>query len=81
MEECIPQKGPTKNEMGYTPTRRFPSIFSSGAEPTFLDTRLTGSPTHERPDSCRHHTVVSRGIHLCAAGVVGKGSHATSIGY
>jgi hypothetical protein len=70
-----------KNETVYTPTRRFPSIFSSGAEPTFLGTRLTGPPTHERPDSCRYHTVASRGTHLGAPGVVGKGSLAASIGY
>jgi hypothetical protein len=74
-------KRSNKNEMGYTPTKRFPSIFSSGAEPTFLGTRLTSSPTDERPDSHRYHTVASRGTHLCAPGIVGKGSLAASIGY
>jgi hypothetical protein len=81
MEECIPPRRSNKNETGHTPTRRFPSIFSSGSEPTFLGTRLTGSHTHERPSSHRHHTVAIRGTHLYAPGVVGKGSLAVSIGY
>jgi hypothetical protein len=70
-----------KNEMGYTPTRRFPSIFSSRSEPTFLGTRLTGSLPHECPDSHRYHTFASRGTYPCAPRVVGKGSLAASIGY
>jgi hypothetical protein len=70
-----------KIETGYTPTRWFPSIFNSGSEPTFLGTRLTGSLTHKRPGSHRYHNVASRGTHLCAPGVVGKGSLDTSIGY
>jgi hypothetical protein len=44
--------------------RLFPSIFSSGAEPTFLGTRLTGTLPHERPDSRRYHTVASRGTQV-----------------
>jgi hypothetical protein len=81
MEEFIPQEGPNKNEMGYTLTRKFPSIFSSGSEPTLLGTRLTGSLPHKRPDSHRHHTLASRGTHPCAPEVVGKGSLAAPIGY
>jgi hypothetical protein len=80
-EECIPQESPTKNETGYALTRQFSSIFSSGSEPTFFGTRLTGSPTHERLDSRRYHTVASRGTHLCAPGIVVKGSLVASIRY
>jgi hypothetical protein len=70
-----------KNETRYAPTRRLPSIFSSGSEPTFLGTRLTGSLPYERPNSHMYHTISSRGTHPCDPGVVGKGSLAASIGY
>jgi hypothetical protein len=43
-------------------------IFSSGSEPTFLGTRLTGLLTHERLGSRRYHTVASRGTHLRVPG-------------